>query len=291
MLSLILISVAFFTLVERKVLGYSHERVGPNKVGYIGYIQPFSDAIKLFTKEGLFKALNFNFFLFFFSPIWGIFLRMLIWKLFLLWGSSSVFFMGWVLFFCLRRFSVYFLLIGGWSSGRKYRLFGSYRSSSQAISYEVVLIIRVLIFCFLTNTLDLYNYSIIGDSVFLLLSFPLILVWLISCYAETNRSPFDFREGESELVSGFNTEYGGGSFSLIFIGEYSSILFLRILRAFIFCLDRIIFLVLVILISFSYLWLRCSFPRLRYDKLIMISWKGLLIYVLGLLYISLFFLF
>lgn len=290
-LALILISVAFFTLVERKILGYSHERLGPNRVGYIGLIQPFRDAVKLFSKEGLFKAKSLNFFLYFFSPVWGIYLRMLIWKLFLLWGRSSIFFMGWVLFFCLRRFSAYFLLIRGWSRRRKYSLFGSYRSSSQVISYEVVMVIRVLFFCFLTNTLDIYFYNLIGDSIFFILSFPLALVWVISCYAETNRSPFDFREGESELVSGFNTEYGGGSFSLIFIGEYSSILFLRSLRAFIFGLDRLYFVILVLLVSFSYLWLRCSFPRLRYDKLIIIAWKGLIIYVLGILCLGLFFLY
>lgn len=286
-----LVSVAFFTLVERKILGYSHERLGPNKVGYIGIIQPFRDAIKLFSKEGLIKAKSLNFYLFFFSPVWGIFLRMLIWKLFLLWGSSSVFFIGWVLFFCLRRFSVYFLLLGGWSSRRKYSLFGSYRSSSQTISYEVVLIIRVLFFCFLNSTLDIYLYSYLSDSVLLVVSFPLVLVWLISCYAETNRSPFDFREGESELVSGFNTEYGGGSFSLIFIAEYRSILFLRALTSFIFVSNRIYFLFLLVFVSFSYLWLRCSFPRLRYDKLIMIAWKGLIVYVLGMLSLGLFFLF
>lgn len=289
-LALILVSVAFFTLVERKILGYSHERIGPNKVGFMGLIQPFRDAIKLFSREGLFKAKTFNFFLYFFSPIWGIFLRIFMWKLFVIWGSSSIFFMGWLLFFCLSRFSVYFLLIGGWSRTRKYRLFGSYRSSSQAISYEVVLVIRVLFFCFLSNSLDMYIYILFGDSFFLILSFPLLLVWAISCYAETNRSPFDFREGESELVSGFNTEYGGGSFSLIFIGEYRSILFLSALRAFMFCLNRIYFFLLIFLFSFSFLWLRCSFPRLRYDKLMIMAWKGLLVYVLGLLCLGVFFL-
>lgn len=259
-------------------------------MGFMGLIQPFRDAIKLFSKESLLKTKNLNFYLFFFSPVWGIFIRILIWKLFLLWGSSSVFFIGWVLFFCLSRFSVYFLLIGGWSRGRKYRLLGSYRSSSQAISYEVVLVIRVLVFCFLRNSLDMYFYSFIGDSIFIVLFFPLLLVWAISCYAETNRSPFDFREGESELVSGFNTEYGGGLFSLIFIGEYSSILFLRVLTSFVFCLSTLYFVFIVVLVSFSFLWLRCSFPRLRYDKLIIIAWKGLLIYVLAILCLGLFFL-
>lgn len=136
----------------------------------------------------------------------------------------------------------------------------------------------------------MYFYSFIGDSIFIVLFFPLLLVWAISCYAETNRSPFDFREGESELVSGFNTEYGGGLFSLIFIGEYSSILFLRVLTSFVFCLSTLYFVFIVILVSFSFLWLRCSFPRLRYDKLIIIAWKGLLIYVLAILCLGLFFL-
>lgn len=106
---------------------------------------------------------------------------------------------------------------------------------------------------------------------------------MISCYAETNRSPFDFREGESELVSGFNTEYGGGSFSLIFIGEYRSILFLSFLRGLLYFGASFFFLFYFFLVSFSYLWVRCSFPRLRYDKLILICWKGILIYVLAIL--------
>lgn len=142
----------------------------------------------------------------------------------------------------------------------------------------------------MVNSLDIYVYNFIRDSIFLIISFPIVFIWAISCYAETNRSPFDFREGESELVSGFNTEYGGGSFSLIFIGEYRSILFLSILRAFIFKSNSLIFLLIATIISFSFLWLRCSFPRLRYDKLIIIAWKGLLIYVLGLLFMGLFFL-
>lgn len=280
-LALVLISVAFYTLVERKVLGYSHERLGPNKVGLMGLIQPFRDAVKLFGKERSLKLKSLNYFLFFLSPVWGILLRVFIWVLAWVWGGSSIYFMAGVLFFCIRSFSIYFLLLGGWSSVRKYSLIGGYRSSSQAISYEVVLIFIFLLLCFLRGGYDFYHYSWGIRRFILFISFPLLGVWLLSCFAETNRSPFDFREGESELVSGFNTEYGGGRFSLIFIGEYRAILFLSFLSGFVFLPAGIFILFLIILISFSFLWVRCSFPRLRYDKLIILCWKGLLIYVLG----------
>lgn len=291
LLALVLIAVAFFTLVERKVLGYSHERLGPNKVGALGLIQPFRDAVKLFSKERGGKLKNIRFFLYIFSPIWGIFMRILIWFLAWVWGRSSVYYLGGVVFFCLRRFSVYFLLLGGWSSYSKYSLIGGYRSSSQAISYEVVLIFSFLLLCFLVNTYDLQRYYTGGDIFTSFWIFPLLGVWVLSCYAETNRSPFDFREGESELVSGFNTEYGGGSFSLIFIGEYRAILFLSFLRSYVFLFKGVGFILLVVLVSFSFLWVRCSFPRLRYDKLMILCWKGLLIYVLGLFSLGVFFIF
>lgn len=280
-------AVAFYTLVERKILGYSHERLGPNKVGVQGLIQPFRDAIKLFRKESSLKFKNLNYWIYLFSPCWGIFIRIMIWMLIITWGGSSVYYIARVLFFCLRRFSVYFLLIGGWASLRKYSLIGGYRASSQAISYEVVLIFSFLILCFLCNRYDLLKFGFLSGRFSILWTFPLVIVWVVACFAETNRSPFDFREGESELVSGFNTEYGGGSFSLIFIGEYSAILFLSFLRGLLF-LNKGIFLgASIILVSFRFLWVRCSFPRLRYDKLIMMCWKGFLIYVLGIFCLAL----
>lgn len=290
-LALVLISVAFYTLVERKVLGYSHERLGPTKVGVIGLIQPFRDAVKLFGKERSLKLKSLNYFLFFLSPVWGILLRVLIWSLARVWGGSSIYFMAGVLFFCIRSFSIYFLLLGGWSRVRKYSLIGGYRSSSQAISYEVVLIFIFLLLCFLRGGYDLFFYRWRVRRVIIFISFPLLGVWVLSCFAETNRSPFDFREGESELVSGFNTEYGGGRFSLIFIGEYRAILFLSFLSGVLFIPGRIFLVYFMVLVSFSFLWVRCSFPRLRYDKLIMLCWKGLLIYVLGIFSIGSYFTF
>lgn len=289
-LAVILLAVAFYTLLERRILGYSHERLGPNKVGYLGFIQPFRDAIKLFSKESVVKFKGINYYFYFISPIWGIFISIIIWILIGIWGGFSFLTIGFIIFFCLSSFSVYFLLIGGWSSYRKYSLIGSYRSSSQAISYEVVLVISLLMICFLLNTYDPYIYIWSFSSVAFYFTLPLFLVWVISCYAETNRSPFDFREGESELVSGFNTEYGGGSFSLIFIGEYRAILFLSILRGLIFFSMGFMLVFCILLVSFSYLWVRCSFPRLRYDKLIIICWKGLLIYVLGRFFLGIVFL-
>ena len=284
-----MVSVAFYTLVERKILGYSHERLGPNKVGVLGLIQPFRDAVKLFRKESSLKFKNLNYYLFVLSPIWGIFTSIFIWMLLRTWGGSSTFFIAGVVFFCVRRFSVYFLLIGGWARLRKYSLIGGYRSSSQAISYEVVFIFRLLFLFFLVNGYDFQKYGWLRGTFSSLWRFPLIFVWVLSCFAETNRSPFDFREGESELVSGFNTEYGGGSFSLIFIGEYRAILFLSFFSGVLFFSQRFLILTIVITVSFSFLWVRCSFPRLRYDKLMMLCWKGLLIYVLGLFSLGVYF--
>lgn len=277
----ILIGVAFFTLLERKVLGYIHFRFGPNKVGFWGIFQPFSDAIKLFSKES-FKFEKLNFFLYSFSPILGLFLCILLWVVFPFWGNLSYFIYNIILFFCIISFMVYFLLGCGWSGYSKYSAIGSYRSAAQCISYEVSLILALIGFCWLVRGY-FFSFLIYWQTTiwFLFLSLPLFFVWLLICLAESNRSPFDFSEGESELVSGFNTEYGGGFFSLIFITEYGSILFLRIFTS-IFFIGAGFFLTLKgFFISFFYIWVRGSFPRLRYDKLMLIGWKRILPFVLG----------
>lgn len=279
----IFLAVAFFTLFERRILGFSHFRFGPNKVSYWGLLQPFSDALRLFSKLDV-KSKDLNFLTYFIMPISGLFLSVFLWSIFpfsgFLFHSSYSF----ILFILVRGLSVYFLLYRGWVTSTKFSLLGSYRSSAQSVSYEVVIIICFLLIIFWWFSINIFSFlSSLLVSIFYL-SVPLFICWLLSCVAECNRSPFDFSEGESELVSGFNTEYGAGLFSLIFLGEYSSIIFFSFVTSIIF-FSFSLFLFFSI-ICFFYLWVRASFPRLRYDFLIIMGWKSLLIFILSLFFCS-----
>jgi NADH-ubiquinone oxidoreductase chain 1 len=277
----VLLRVAFFTLLERKVLGYSHIRIGPNKVGLIGFIQPISDALKLFSKEYR-KIINLNYLIFFFSPIFFLLLRFLSWIIYPV--NTICIHMSAIFLFCILGLSIYFLLISGWARSNKYSLLGSYRGVSQGISYEVLLILVIILVSFLFRSFSFYNIINLNNKkgIFIIL-LMVILIWLIRCVAECNRSPFDFSEGESELVRGFNTEFGGGLFSLIFIAEYRFILLLRILTIVLFLNYFFTFFTTFYL----FLWIRASFPRLRYDFLIILSWK----HFLPFLFLNFFFLF
>jgi len=278
---IVLLGVAFFTLLERKILSYVHNRVGPNRVGFYGVFQPFRDALKLFTKEDL-KFSLLNFYIYLFSPILGLFISLILWRFFRFWGIIFYNFYRFILFFCIRSLSVYFLLLRGWSRGSKYGFLGGYRSSAQSISYEVVIVFIFIVVCILNFNYSFRSFDFYSYGIFYFYLFPIVFIcWLFSCLAECNRSPFDFSEGESELVSGFNTEFGGGIFSLVFIGEYASILFLSFITGLIFYCSGYIVYIFGLLISFFYLWVRSSFPRLRYDKLMISAWKGLIIYIFG----------
>lgn len=275
----VLISVAFFTLFERKILGYGHIRFGPNKVSFIGLFQPFSDAIKLFTKEDL-KLRDVNIGFYFFSPLFYLTLRLYVWGFLSFWGV--VFFSRYslVLLIAVVGVGVYFLLYRGWCRSSNFRLLGRCRSSSQRISYEVVIIfciLTALFFWYVLGFLEYFFVSYILRGAFCF--FILLVCWLTSCLAESNRSPFDFSEGESELVSGFNTEYGGGFFSFIFIGEYSFILFLSLVTS-LFFFNFVFLYIFFFFVSFFYLWVRCTFPRMRYDFLIDLSWRALVFLVI-----------
>jgi NADH-ubiquinone oxidoreductase chain 1 len=218
------------------------------------------------------------------SPSFGIFLIICLWGIFPFWGR--VFYSNYtlIIFMILSGLSIYFLLGTGWTRFSKYRLIGSYRSVAQAISYEVR--IFLILFCFswfiCSYSLSIFNNNQIFN-YFFMWRFPLIFIWLLICLAEANRTPFDFSEGESELVSGFNTEYGGGYFSLIFIREYGSILFFSYISSLIFLGRSNYIIVKTFIFSFLFIWIRGSYPRLRYDRLIIIAWKRILPLVLGII--------
>nr|QNP10109.1 NADH dehydrogenase subunit 1 [Tympanogaster modulatrix] len=275
----VLVGVAFLTLLERKVLGYIQIRKGPNKVGFLGIPQPFSDAIKLFTKESIFPLMS-NYNMYYMAPILNLFLSLFLW---LCMPFFSIFFnfdMSFLFFLCISSISVYTIMIAGWSSNSNYSMLGGMRSVAQTISYEVSLSLILLSFLFLILSLNLFDMMKFQEYIWLIfLCFPISLIWFVSSLAETNRTPFDFAEGESELVSGFNVEYSSGGFALIFLAEYSSILFMSMLCCMLFLGANFCsfnFFLKLSFVSFLWVWVRGTLPRFRYDKLMYLAWKSFL---------------
>nr|APA38582.1 NADH dehydrogenase subunit 1 [Phormia regina] len=282
----VLVSVAFLTLLERKVLGYIQIRKGPNKVGIAGIPQPFCDAIKLFTKEQTYPLLS-NYISYYFSPIFSLFLSLLVWMCMPMFVKLFSFNLGLLFFLCCTSLGVYTVMIAGWSSNSNYALLGGLRAVAQTISYEVSLALVLLSFIFLMggyNMLMFYKYQMF--IWFLFIMFPMALVWFSISLAETNRTPFDFAEGESELVSGFNVEYSSGGFALIFLAEYASILFMSMLFCVMFLGSDVFsffFYIKLTFVSFMFIWVRGTLPRFRYDKLMYLAWKSFLPFSLNFL--------
>lgn len=272
----VLVRVAFLTLLERKVLGYIQIRKGPNKVGIIGIPQPFCDAIKLFTKEQVYPLLS-NYISYYFSPIFSLFLSLLVWICIPIFIKLFSFNLGLLFFLCCTRLGVYTVIVAGWSSNSNYALLGGLRAVAQTISYEVSLALILLSFVFLIGDYNILGFFRYQKYIwFLFILFPLALVWFRISLAETNRAPFDFAEGESELVSGFNVEYRRGGFALIFLAEYARILFMSIFFCVLFLgrdVFSVIFYIKLTFISFIFIWARGTLPRFRYDKLMYLAWK------------------
>nr|WID87041.1 NADH dehydrogenase subunit 1 [Carausius sp.] len=272
----VLLGVAFFTLFERKILGYIQIRKGPNKVGFFGIFQPFSDAMKLFSSE-LLIPIKSNFVPYYFSPVFNLLLSLIIWIIIPYFSNIFVFKLGVIFFLCCASLNVYSIMISGWSSNSNYSLLGGLRSVAQSISYEVSLFIILLSFFVMVGSyclIDCYMFQYYMWNIFLF--YPLFLCLFSSLLADTNRTPFDFAEGESELVSGFNVEYSSGGFILIFLSEYSMILFMSLLLSILFFggdLCSYIFFFKLVFISFIFVWIRGTLPRFRYDKLMYLAWK------------------
>nr|YP_009939499.1 NADH dehydrogenase subunit 1 [Chrysomela vigintipunctata]QNV48740.1 NADH dehydrogenase subunit 1 [Chrysomela vigintipunctata] len=279
MLICVLVGIAYLTLLERKVLGYIQIRKGPNKVGFLGLVQPFSDAIKLFSKEQTFPLMS-NFNLYYLSPVMNLFLALLLWMCIPFFTINLNFSLSFLFFLSISSLSVYTIMLAGWSSNSNYSLLGSLRSVAQTISYEVSLILILMSFLFLILSLNIIDLMVYQEYIwFFFMLFPLCLMWLVSSLAETNRTPFDFAEGESELVSGFNVEYSSGGFAMIFLAEYGNILFMSMMCCFLFLgsnLFSFMFFIKLTFVSFFWIWVRGTLPRFRYDKLMYLAWKSYL---------------
>lgn len=291
LLVIALVRVSFYTLYERKILRYSHIRKGPNIVGWWGLLQPFRDALKLFTKE-LSNPWRRNYYIFYFSPVIRVLVALRVWLV--LPSGSGLWFIKYLilLFFVLTAAGVYAHLGCGWASNSNYALVGALRRVAQRISYEISMAFLLILALLVAHSFELIQLSRVESTGVLAAAVipGCMMLWVISCLVETNRAPFDFAEGESELVSGFNVEYGSGEFALLFIGEYTRIIFMS-------CLLRVLFfrglshralgVGLTLTWMHWFIWARTAYPRRRYDKLMSLCWLVILPRSLILLIIAL----
>ena len=283
----ILISVAYLTLAERKVMGSMQQRKGPNVVGFLGLLQPLADGLKLLLKETVIPT-NANTFSFVFAPVLTLLLSLFGWALIPL--SFTGFYvdvdLSLLFIFAVSSLGVYGIILSGWSSNSRYAFFGSLRSAAQMVSYEVAigLILVTVLVC--VGSLNFFSIILFQEFLFFLVPlFPIFFMFLVSILAETNRAPFDLPEAESELVSGYNVEYASMGFALFFLAEYSSMILMSSLTTIIFIggwisifskpfiLDSFILAFKLSIILFFFIWVRASFPRYRIDQLMRLCWK------------------
>lgn len=286
----VLISVAFFTLLERKIMAGIQRRRGPNVVGILGVLQPFADGLKLLIKETIIPS-RANKIIFLLAPILALFLSFLNYSVlpFSLYNVFADINLGILYIFAISSLSVYGIIMSGWSSNSRYAFLGTLRSTAQMVSYEVsigLIIINILICANSLNLTQIVNAQI--NIWYIIPLFPLFLLFYISALAETNRPPFDLPEAEAELVAGYFVEYSAMTFAQFFLGENINIIFmcslmttlflggwLPIINWYIFYLipGIIWFVIKVLFLLFSFVWVRVSFPRYRYDQLMRLGWK------------------
>jgi NADH-quinone oxidoreductase subunit H len=284
-------AVAYLTLAERKVIGWMQIRIGPNRVGYFGLLQPLADGLKLLMKEIIVPS-GANKFLFIIAPILTLMPALAVWAVVpfnaeLVVANIDA---GLLYILAMASLGVYGVIIAGWASNSKYAFLGALRSAAQIVSYEIAMGFALVTVLMAAQSLNL------GDIVrgqhgaygmlnwYLIPLFPMFVVYFISGVAETNRAPFDVAEGESEIVAGFHVEYSGMAFALFFLGEYANMILVAFLAAIMFLggwLSPVPFLpdsilwmfAKVAFMLFLFLWFRATFPRYRYDQLMRLGWK------------------
>lgn len=292
-------AVAYLTTIERKVIGYMQLRVGPNRVGFAGILQPIADAIKFLTKELVFPS-KADKFLFLLAPQLLLVPSLLVW-------SVVPFSEDWILanidagvlfVFAMASLSAYGVLVAGWASNSKYAMLGAMRACAQIISYEIAMGFALIGVLMLSKSLNLKTIVLAQSggfwNWFCFPLLPMLVVYWICAVAETNRAPFDVAEGESELVAGFHVEYAGMMFAVFFIAEYANMIFISVFTTLLFfggwlspfegipylqnlVLPGIFWLLgKASLLVFLYLWMRATLPRYRYDQLMLLGWKQLI---------------
>nr|YP_010282116.1 NADH dehydrogenase subunit 1 [Psammophis lineolatus]UHM24680.1 NADH dehydrogenase subunit 1 [Psammophis lineolatus] len=277
----ILIAVAYLTLLERKLLGYMQLRKGPNLVGPMGILQPVADGLKLISKETTKPTMS-SPILFTVSPILALSIALISWSPIPMPSPLVNMNLGMMFIMAMSSMFTYTILWSGWSSNSKYPLMGAMRAVAQIISYEVTLGLIIISMATMTGGYSLHTFTETQEHLWLLIpSWPLAMMWFTSTLAETNRSPFDLTEGESELVSGFNVEFSAGPFALLFLAEYTNIILMNTLSVIMFMnpgnmasqLFTTNLMTKTMLLTTMFLWIRASYPRFRYDQLMHLLWK------------------
>ena len=282
-------AVAYLTLAERKVIGYMQVRIGPNRVGYFGLLQPIADGLKLLFKEIILPTAS-NKALFLLGPVLAIAPAFAAWAVipFDLNMVLADIDAGLLYILAMTSVAVYGVIIAGWASNSKYAFLGSLRSAAQIVSYEIAMGFALVGVLMCANSLNL-GKIVLGQAGgfwhwYFIPLFPLFIVYFISAVAETNRAPFDVAEGESEIVAGFHVEYSGITFAIFFLAEYANMILVSMLAALMFLggwlspvpfiPDSFLWLLAKVgFLLFLFLWFRATFPRYRYDQIMRLGWK------------------